>query len=75
MWVYLGSGVLYMVLMPVLGFILSSLVTLMILFGLYRINLKTTLGVSIGTAFALHYIFVVALDIPLPKGVLEKILF
>jgi len=75
MWVYLGCGILYMVLMPVLGFILSSLVTLMILFGLYRINLKTTLGVSIGTAFALHYIFVVALDIPLPKGVLEKLLY
>ena len=75
MWVYLGCGILYMVLMPLLGFILSSLVTLMILFGLYRINLKTTLGVSIGTALALHYIFVVALDIPLPKGVLEKLLF
>jgi hypothetical protein len=75
MWVYLGSGVLYMVLMPVLGFILSSLVTLTILFGLYRINLKTNLGVSIGTALALHYIFVVALDIPLPKGVLEKLFF
>jgi hypothetical protein len=75
MWVYLGSGVLYMVLMPVLGFILSSLVTLTILFGLYRINLKTNLGVSIGTALALHYIFVVALDIPLPKGVLERLFF
>jgi hypothetical protein len=75
MWAYLGCGILYMFLMPVLGFILSSLVTLMILFGLYRINLKTTLGVSVGTALALHYVFVVALDIPLPKGVLEKWLF
>jgi len=75
MWVYLGCGILYMVLMPLLGFILSSLVTLMILFGLYRINLKTTLGVSIGTALALYFIFVVALDVPLPKGVLEKWLF
>jgi hypothetical protein len=75
MWVYLGCGILYMVLMPVLGFILSSLVTLVILFGLYRINLKTNLGVSIGTALALHFIFVAALDIPLPKGVLEKLFF
>lgn len=75
MWIYLGSGVLYMLLMPPLGFILSSFVTLFVLFRFYGLQPKTTLSVSLGTPLSLHFLFVVALRIPLPRGVVERLLF
>jgi len=75
MWIYLGSGILYILLMPDLGFILSSLVILIILLTLFGIKLKTTLSVAVGTSLALYLIFVIFLGIPMPKGVVESLLF
>ena len=75
MWIYLGSGILYILLMPALGFILSSLITMMILFSLFGIKLKTSLGIAVGTSLSLYVIFVIALGIPLPKGVVENFFF
>ena len=72
MWIYLGSGILYILLMPLLGFILSSFLTLMVLFALYRVRFKTTLSVALGTSAALYLIFVVFLDIPMPRGIIEN---
>jgi hypothetical protein len=75
MWFYLGCGVLYIILMPLLGFIASSLITLLLLFALFGIHWKTTVAVAIGTSTVLYLIFAVALDIPLPKGFLENLFF
>ena len=75
MWIYLGSGMLYVLLMPVLGFILSSFITLMVLFGLYRVKFSTTLSVALGSSLTLYLLFVVFLNIPLPRGIIENWLF
>jgi hypothetical protein len=75
MWIYLGSGMLYVLLMPLLGFILSSLITLTVLFGLYGVKLHTTLSVALSSSFILHFLFVVFLNIPLPRGIVENWLF
>ncbi|MDN5347697.1 MAG: Tripartite tricarboxylate transporter TctB family [Clostridia bacterium] len=75
MWIYLACGILYMLLMPVLGFILSTFVTMIVLLGLFRIEFKTALPVAVGTPLILYVIFVIALEIPLPKGIVENLLF
>lgn len=75
MWTYLGSGMLYVLLMPFLGFILSSFITLMVLFGLFRVKFSTTLSVALGSSLVLYLLFVVFLNIPLPRGVIENWLF
>lgn len=74
MWVYLGSGILYIVLMPIFGFILGTLCVMVLLFGLFKINMKTTLGLAIVTSLILYSIFALALGIPLPKGPIEHFL-
>ena len=74
MWIYLGGGILYIVLMPVLGFILGTLLVMVLLFVLFKINMKTSLGVAIGTPLILYFIFSLALGIPLPKGPIENLL-
>lgn len=74
MWIYLGSGILYMLLMPTLGFILSSLIILILLLRLFGNNLRITLGVATGVSLILYFIFALALGIPLPKGVIEGLL-
>jgi len=75
MWIYLGSGILYVLLMPVLGFLLSTFVTLMVLFGFFGVKFKTTFGVALGCTVGLHLIFVAFLQIPLPRGIIENWLF
>jgi hypothetical protein len=75
MWIYLGSGMLYVLLMPFLGFILSSFFILMLLFGLYGVKFKTTLRVALCSSLALYLIFVVFLAIPMPRGIIENWLF
>ena len=75
MWIYLGSGMLYVLLMPLLGFILSSFITLMLLFGLYGVKFSTTLSVALGSSLTLYLLFVVFLNIPLPRGIIENWLF
>lgn len=75
MWIYLGSGILYILIMPFLGFILSSFITLLVLFASYRVKLKTTFSVASGTSLVLYLIFVVFLDIPMPRGIIENWLF
>jgi Tripartite tricarboxylate transporter TctB family len=61
MWIYLGSGILYVLLMPVLGF--------------FGVKFKTTFSVALGSTVGLHLIFVAFLQIPLPRGIIENWLF
>lgn len=75
MWIYLGCGFLYTLLMPILGFILSTLLTLVVLFGLFRVKTIINLTIALSTSLVLYVIFVIALDIPLPKGIIENMLF
>ena len=75
MWIYLGSGIFYVLLMPVLGFLLSTFVTLMVLFGFFGVKFKTTFSVALGSTVGLHLIFVAFLQIPLPRGIIENWLF
>ena len=74
MWIYLGGGILYIVLMPIFGFTLGTLLVIGLLLSFFKINLKTTLGVAIGTPLILYSIFALALGIPLPRGPIEDLL-
>ncbi|KYH31762.1 tripartite tricarboxylate transporter TctB family protein [Neomoorella mulderi] len=74
MWIYLGNGILYVLLMPVLGFTLSTFVILIALLSLFGIRFKTTLGVAICSSAILYIVFVVLLGIPLPRGIFEELL-
>jgi len=74
MWMYLACGILCIVIMPYLGFALTSIITLGILFTLLGLNLRTIGIISIGTTLALYVIFVLLLKIPLPKGILLGLL-
>lgn len=72
---YAACGFSYVFLLPTLGFMLTQFLILGVLLKWYGINWKTTLALAIGTALGAYLVFGVALDLPLPKGVAEGLLF
>lgn len=73
--VYAACGFSYVFLLPTLGFILAQFLILGVLLTWYGINWKTTLALAIGMALGAYLIFAVVLELPLPKGVAEGLLF
>jgi hypothetical protein len=73
--VYATCGFLYVALLDTLGYILTQFLIMGLLMNCLGLNWKTTLGLAIGTALGGYLVFAVGLELPLPKGVLEKMLF
>jgi hypothetical protein len=73
--VYAACGFLYPLLLPTLGYILTQFLIMSVLLTCLRVSWKTVLALAIGTALGGYLVFAVGLELPLPKFVLEKILF
>lgn len=73
--VYAICGFLYVALLDTLGYILTQFLIMGFLMKCLGLNWKSTLGLAIGTALGGYLVFAVGLELPLPKGVLEKMLF
>lgn len=73
--IYAACGFSYIILLPTLGYMLAQFLILGTLLKLYGIGWKTALALAVGTALASYLVFAVALELPLPKGVAEGLLF
>ena len=73
--IFVACGLSYLFLLPTLGYILTQFLVIGVLFTLLGINWKTTLALAVGTAFGGYLLFAVALQLPLPVGVVERLVF
>jgi hypothetical protein len=73
--IFVACGLSYLFLLPVLGYILTQFLVIGVLFILLGIKWKTTLALAVGTSFGGYLVFAVALQLPLPVGVLERLIF
>ncbi|WP_299969472.1 tripartite tricarboxylate transporter TctB family protein [uncultured Roseobacter sp.] len=70
----LGAVVFYIVASPVLGFMLTIFVTTLGLLLLLANPLWLSMGVAVALPVVLHFGFSVGLRVPLPRGIIEKLL-
>ena len=73
--IFVACGISYLFLLPALGYILTQFLVIGVLMILLGINWKTTLALAVGTAFGGYLVFAVALQLPLPVGVVERLIF
>ncbi|MDI4664068.1 tripartite tricarboxylate transporter TctB family protein [Xanthobacter autotrophicus] len=64
----------YLVLAPLLGFVLAATITLFGLFMLVRVRPVTGAAVAAVTALIIHLSFSLLLRVPLPRGLVEGLL-
>lgn len=73
--VYALCGFLYVALLDPLGYTLTQFLIMGLLMKFLGLNWKTALGLAIGTAIGGYLVFAAGLELPLPKGVFERMLF
>lgn len=73
--IFVACGFSYLFLLPTLGYILTQFLVIGVLLTLLGINWKTTLALAVGTAFGGYLLFAVVLQLPLPTGVVERLIF
>ena len=67
----LGLVALYIWLSPLLGFVLASVLMLMGLFVLLRVQMVLAVPSAVISSLALYYVFAYGLRVPLPRGLIE----
>jgi|WetSurMetagenome_2_1015567.scaffolds.fasta_scaffold36439_3 hypothetical protein len=73
--IFIACGLSYLFLLQPLGYILTQFLVIGVLFTLLGMNWKTTLALAVGTAFGGYFVFAVALQLPLPTGIVERLIF
>ena len=71
----IAAVVLYALLAPRLGFLLTVFLLTAGLLALMGVRARVIVPIALVLPVALHYGFAVALRVPLPRGVLEQMLF
>jgi len=72
--IFVACGLSYLFLLPPLGYILTQFLVIGVLLTLLGINWKITLALAVGTAFGGYLVFAVALQLPLPTGIVERLI-
>jgi len=73
--IFVACGLSYLFLLPALGYILSQFLIIGVLLTLLGIKVWKTMALAVGTAFGGYLVFAVALQLPLPRGVVERLIF
>ena len=68
----IGSVVFYIVAVDWLGFLLTSLIILTVLFRLFGVALGRSIVIAAIATFVIHFAFYKLLRVPLPWGVLTN---
>jgi putative tricarboxylic transport membrane protein len=70
----LACLVAYVFLSESAGFLLMASAILAVLFALFRVRPLLVLPLAAGAAFAVHWFFGTIMRVPLPRGVIERLL-
>jgi putative tricarboxylic transport membrane protein len=68
-----GVNVFYILLVDALGFLITGVIYLSVLFTVFGVRARNVLPLAIALTFGIHYAFYKLLKVPLPWGVLKGI--
>jgi putative tricarboxylic transport membrane protein len=68
-----GVNIFYIVAVDALGFILTGIIYLCVLFRVYGVNRKWIIPIAVLVTLGIHYAFYKLLKVPLPWGLLQGI--
>ena len=68
----IGVNVFYIVVVDRLGFILTGVIYLAVLFAVFGVRLRNNLTLAVIVTLGIHYSFYKLLKVPLPWGVLQS---
>ena len=75
MLLFLGWAALILGSLPYLGYIISFTIYLFVMLWKLQVRpLKKTIIITLSSVLLIHFVFVVWVGLPLPKGILEEIL-